>query len=114
MQTRVTLRPGQKGTLKLVRQYGDRLVRIRYRDDPKSGKRYTTVELIVSERAWYRYGPRETWDETKPVRLRVAFEEHEIRRSLKQAGGTWDPKLRLWRTTLGEAHRLGLMERIVH
>ena len=30
METRLTLRPGQPGTRKLVERYGERLVRVRY------------------------------------------------------------------------------------
>jgi hypothetical protein len=31
--TRLTLKPGQRGTHKLAAKYGDRLVRVRYRYD---------------------------------------------------------------------------------
>ena len=30
METRLTLRPGQHGTRKLVERYGERLLRVRY------------------------------------------------------------------------------------
>ena len=46
METRLTLRPGQNGTRKLVERFGKRLVRVRYRYDTEQRKRYTTVELI--------------------------------------------------------------------
>lgn len=52
MQTRLSLRPGQKGTKKLVVEYGDRLVAVRYRYDVERRKRYKTVELIVDETPW--------------------------------------------------------------
>ena len=45
-------RPGQRGTLKRVSHYGDRLLCVRYRYDAKTGKRYKTVELIIDEAAW--------------------------------------------------------------
>jgi hypothetical protein len=35
METRLTLKPGQKGTKRLVARYGDQLVRVRYRYDPE-------------------------------------------------------------------------------
>ena len=50
METRATRRPGQKGTLKHLDQYGDRLLFVRYRYNPKTNTRLTTVELIVDER----------------------------------------------------------------
>ena len=39
MKTRLTLKPGQKGTKKLIAEYGDTLVCIRYRYDPQKKKR---------------------------------------------------------------------------
>ena len=47
MKTRLTLKPGQEGTKRLVEKYGDALVCIRFRYDVKNGKRLKTVELIV-------------------------------------------------------------------
>ncbi len=52
MQTRLSLRPGQKGTKKLVVEYGDRLVAVRYRYDAERQRRYKTVELVVEESPW--------------------------------------------------------------
>jgi hypothetical protein len=46
MQTRLKLNPGQRGTKKLVANYGDRLVCVRYRYDEQTKRRYKTVELI--------------------------------------------------------------------
>ena len=47
METRLTLRPGQRGTRRLVARFGERLVRVRDLYDAKSGRRLKTVELIV-------------------------------------------------------------------
>jgi hypothetical protein len=52
MEARATLRPGQKGTKKLVTRFGDRLICVRYRYDTTRRKRFTTVELIVDESDW--------------------------------------------------------------
>lgn len=43
-----TLRPGDAGTVKLQRSFGDRLVCVRYRRDP-AGRRLVTVELVVAD-----------------------------------------------------------------
>jgi hypothetical protein len=45
--TRLTLKPGQRGTHKLAARYGDRLMCVRYRYGEQWKKRYKTVELIV-------------------------------------------------------------------
>jgi hypothetical protein len=52
MDARATLRPGQKGTKKLVARFGARLIFVRYRYDTERKKRFTTVELIVDETDW--------------------------------------------------------------
>ena len=52
METRAFLKPGQKGTKRLVDQYGDALVCVRYRHDTKTHKQYKTVAIIVSESEW--------------------------------------------------------------
>lgn len=52
MEARATLRPGQRGTKKLVTRFGDRLICVRYRYDSTRRKRFTTVELIVDESDW--------------------------------------------------------------
>ena len=52
MDTKLTLKPGQRGTKKLVKEYGDRLVCVRYRYDGENNMRYKTVELIVDTTKW--------------------------------------------------------------
>jgi hypothetical protein len=52
MKVRLKLKPGKRGTKNLIKQYGDKLVCVRYRYDEKSAKRYTTVELIVAKEAF--------------------------------------------------------------
>ena len=50
MHIRSTVHPGQRGTKKLLTQFGDRLVCVRYRYDDQRQKRIKTVELIVEEK----------------------------------------------------------------
>lgn len=52
MRTRLKLKPGQRGTKKLLNQYGEQLVCVRYRYDAERKKRFKTVELIVDEIDW--------------------------------------------------------------
>ncbi|MFK7848438.1 MAG: hypothetical protein AB8G77_24325 [Rhodothermales bacterium] len=52
MSNVVTLRPGARGTIRLVRQYGEKLICVRYRYNPESNRRIKTVELIIDERPW--------------------------------------------------------------
>jgi hypothetical protein len=110
-QIRLSLKPGQKGTRRLLAKYGERLVCVRYRYDPARKKRIKTVEIVVDERDWLPPRPRPAAGLI--VGVRVAFEEVDLRRRVKQAGGTWNPQRRLWQLRYGEAVALGLADRVV-
>lgn len=96
--------PGAPGTKRLLQRFGEALLCVRYRTDPESGRRFTTVELIVEERS----GPpaREVW-------VRVGFGETELRQRIKAAGGLWDSGRKLWRIPGASVKALGLQKRIV-
>jgi hypothetical protein len=49
MKVRLKLKPGDRGTKKLVVQYGDKLVCARYRYDAIQKKRLKTVEIVTEE-----------------------------------------------------------------
>jgi hypothetical protein len=115
MKTRLRLKPGQNGTRKLVRQYGDRLVCVRYRYDERTQRRYKTAEIIVDEVPWKPGGqrPAVTRDKYSPVWVRIRFEERELRERVKAAGAHWDPDRLLWMMPLNMAQDLGLENRII-
>ncbi len=99
------MKPGQRGTRKLVRDFGDRLVCVRYRYDEGRKTRFTTVEIVVSEAPW----------KPKPfrhVRVDVRPWEISIREAVKKAGGRWEPENKLWRMRYDRALKLGLKVRI--
>ena len=108
MQTRLTLKPGQKGTRKLLDLYGPRLVCVRYCYDEQRHKRYKTVELIVEESSWT---PPLIEPETL-VGVRIAFKEAELQRQVKQAGAKWNSARRVWEMRYDQALALGLEGRI--
>ena len=113
METRATLRPGQKGTRKLVERYGERLVCVRYLYDAKASRRYKTVELIVSSTAWQpnRRNPRRRDDDI--IAVRIAYEETELRERAKRLGAVWRPVQKIWEIAWGDAKRLGVADRVV-
>ncbi len=117
MEARVTLRPGQRGTKKLVQRFGDRLICVRYRYDAVQRKRFTTVELIVAEAPWNPVAPsvasHSTGDFADQVTVRVGYSEESLRQRIKAAGGRWDADHRLSRLPLGRVRALGLVDRIV-
>ncbi len=95
MHVRTVRKPGDPGTLKLVAKYGDRLVNVRYREDPAKGKRYKTVELIVAQEDWQP--PAQTNDEIAPptpeprttprVPPRIQYFEKDLQQQVKAIGG---------------------------
>jgi hypothetical protein len=117
METRVTLKPGDKGTKRMVERFGERLICVRYRYDLARKMRYKTVELIIEEVPWT---PRMDAPDGAPLRrppalvgVRVQYPEAELRRTVKDAGGRWDPARKLWILPLRIARQLGLENRVV-
>ena len=108
MHARATLRPGQKGTKKLVERFGTQLIYVRYRYDVRQRKRFTTVELIVDETAWDPPPP----PPNLPVLVRVGWDELDLRDRVKAAGGRWDRERRLWLLPASQVRLLGLQRRI--
>jgi hypothetical protein len=111
MRTSLHLKPGRKGTKQLLAQYGDRLVCVRYRHDAQQKKRFKTVELIVAEWAWEPPAPRLPADQI--VALRIGFAEVALRERVKQAGGKWNPRRKVWELCYGHVVALNLEARIV-
>lgn len=111
MQTRLTLKSGQKGTKRLSAHYGDRLVCVRYRYDAQKKKRYKTVEVIVEEKTWTPRPKKPRSDQL--MAIQVAWGEADIGRQVKQAGGKWNPQKKVWELRYDQVVKLGLEKRIV-
>ncbi len=115
MKARLTLKPGQRGTKKLVKQYGNQLFCVRYRYDEQSRRRYKTVELIIDETDWE---PRKkpapvVIDPDRIVDIRVEAAEAQLKRELKAAGGKRHAKSGLWKIRYDKVVDLGIEERMV-
>ena len=111
MPIRSTVQPGQRGAKKLLTQYGDRLVCVRYRYDEQRQKRLKTVELIVEEESWT---PREARPSAEVlVPIRIAPSEVTLRQQVKRLGGRWNPRRQVWEIQYAQAVVLGLAKRIV-
>jgi len=107
MEIRKTLRPGDMGTRRLLEQYGDQLICVRYRIDKVACKRYTTVELIVDEK------PYVSRKANVFARVKINFEEYEVRQQLKAAGAKWLIEEKVWLVHYDLAKKLGLKKRII-
>ncbi|MDM8551648.1 hypothetical protein QUF72_16290 [Desulfobacterales bacterium HSG2] len=107
MKARMTLRPGQKGTLKLAEEYGGSLIYVRYRYDEERKKRIRTAELIADETEWEPQNnagaptaePRNCIVADSVVGVRVGLREKDMRTRIKKAGGKWDRKRATFRLT---------------
>lgn len=109
MFTGTKLKPGQKGTKKMLAEYGSRLLCVRYRYDAERRRRYKTVELIVDESDWEP--PRRKAQEI--VKLRVGASERDWQRRVRAAGGRWNPAERVWELRYDKVSEIGAQSRIV-
>ncbi|MBW4056449.1 MAG: hypothetical protein HIU83_13805 [Proteobacteria bacterium] len=99
MKTRVILKPGQKGTKRLVQQYGDALLCVRYRYDAKAHKQYKTVEIIVSETEWTP--PPARYPDGTLVPLKIGINETVLQNQARAVGGRWNKEQQVWLVPYG-------------
>ncbi len=111
MRVRLTLKPGQPGTKGPLARYGKRLVCVRYRYDEQTHQRVRTVELV---RDWTDWGAKDgSRGGESLTAVRVSWQELELRRKVKAAGGKWDPAKKVRVLSRERVERLGLESRIV-
>lgn len=101
-----TLAPTDRGAIELARHYGDALICVRHRTDPKGKVRHTTVELLVGSEP---IRPRTA----KIVLVQTMPDERTMHSVIKAAGGTWDSKRQLWRLPSRVVTILNLRSRVV-
>jgi hypothetical protein len=112
-----TLPAGAPGTKRYRQQYGEKLLFVRYRADPATQRRVTTIELVV-ESAPLR-PPRHAADKVifpranQRLLIRVSYREEALRQRVKAAGGRWVPEERLWQLPYRQVKALNLEERVV-
>jgi len=107
MRVKLKLRPGDRGTKKLLDTFGDKLICVRYRYDEATKKRYKTVELIVDEINW---SPKTT--PKNNTLLFIDWNEKELQEKVKQEGGKWSHTKKLWKLNYNTILKLGLESRI--
>ena len=110
VDVRKTLRPGERGTRKLLKVYGDALVAVCYRHDEAAGVRLKTAEIVVARAKLNRSS---SLAPSALVYAKVEPWEKPLHEKLKKGGARWDPALRLWRMRYDTAFALGLRRRIL-
>lgn len=101
-----TLWPGQAGTLKPLRRFGEELVCVRYRHDVLGEMRFTTAEVIID------CAPiRPRIAERAIVAVRIAHHEVLLRARAKALGAKWHPEAKAWVMSMRVARSLDLAHR---
>ena len=111
MKVKRIVKPGQPGTKKLLERYGENLVCVRYRYDDENQRAYKTIELIIENLPWQSAPDKISLN--KKVNLKIDFDETELRKQVKSAGGIWDPHQKVWQLVYKHVHALNLTNRIV-
>ena len=105
------LRPGRKGTGRLVEKYCTSLLCVRYRYDEKRGVQLKTVQIILQKLS---HTPSLRHSDADIISVMVPFTARGLREALKAAGRRWRPEERLWRAPCGFIRsNAGLVERMV-
>jgi hypothetical protein len=94
MRIRSTIHPGQRGAKKLLTQFGDRLVCVRYRYDDKRQRRLKTVELMIDKEDWT--APPALPPKDQLVHIPLTVQELSLRQQVKHRGGRWHPQRGVW------------------
>lgn len=111
MTARLKLKPGQKGTKKLLAEHGDALVCVRYRYDEASRTRIKTVELVVEKTSWQP--PARKFTDSDLVPVRIGFYEKDLIAHAKAVNGRWDPEVKLWFIRYGKIRGTAMEKHIV-
>jgi len=109
--TRLKLKPGQKGTKRLVEEHGDALVCVRYRYDEAQRIRLKTIELIVEKTPWNP--PSRKFDDNDLVPVKIGYDEKDLQETAKTAKGRWNPEAKLWLVRYGNIKGTVLEKHII-
>lgn len=117
MRVLKTFQPGALGTRRFTARYGKSLVCVRYRHNPETGARFTTVELIVEDTRVYCRRPKADGTApsppVSPLWVKIGRGEVLLRQQVKAAGGIWRYPEMVWKVTPEVVKRLRLRDRLV-
>lgn len=107
MKTKRKLNAGKPGTKRLLKEYGENLVCVRYKYDKFTWRKQRTIELILDEDDWIP-----TKDEI--VFIRIDYGEKDLGIQVKNNGGVWNKNKQLWEVAISKVIELNLKDRIVN
>ena len=73
---------------------------------------FKTIEIIIDRKPW-QPNTKET-RKNELVSLRIAYNDVNARNRVKAAGGSWDPKRKVWQLDFEKVLELGMESRIVY
>lgn len=115
MQVIRTIQPGQPGSRRFQKHWGDSLVAVRYRRNNR--KLITTIEIIVDERVQSEppisLNAVHAHQRRKMVAVRIAYEESSLRNAAKANRARWSVEQKVWVMPYSTAVALGLQSRVV-
>jgi len=112
-----TIPAGEKGSVRFLDEWGDKLLAVRYRDDTDRGLILTTVEVVVDERTkmsknCHQKGYLKARSRSL-VFIRLGYHERELRNKAKAAGAQWDKNKKQWVMKYQSAINVGFKSRII-
>jgi hypothetical protein len=112
-----TFQPGALGARRFTARFGKSLVCVRYRHDPGTGARVTTVELIVEDTRVYCRRPKPEGaarsPPVPPLWVKIGRGEILLRQQVKAAGGIWRYPEMVWEVTPEVVKRFRLRDRLI-
>ena len=95
MLVKKKINAGKPGSKKYLDKYGDRLIAVRYRYSEENRLRLTTVELVEEET---KLDKPKRIPANKNVKLKINYDEYELRGKIKEAGAKWNREEKYWET----------------
>jgi hypothetical protein len=111
MKSQRILKPGQPGTMRELKKYGDTLLCVRYRFDTVKSLKYKTVEIIEAAIPSGKRTKRIPMNKKLDIRLNP--HDLNLRRIVIQAGGHWNFKKQVWQVSYRQIINLGLEKCII-
>jgi hypothetical protein len=111
MKTLRKIVQGQYGAKKLVEQYGENFVSVRYKYDEELQIAIKTVEIIVEKRPWHKNAKKIPMN--KLMRVKLDYSDEKLRKQVMAAGGKWINSEKLWKLSYKQALALGIMDKVV-
>ena len=104
---------GKPGTKKLVQQYGENLLCLRYRVNTETRERIRTVELILEDKDAPKKKAEKPITDQTIMRVEIGLDEKLLAKRIRASGGRWDREGEYWKLPYKTVKALDLEENMV-